>query len=683
MKQKKITSKQGSTSDIQKSGSDLNALAEKKKIQLENYFKTIRYIMDRSIHRISDTEKEQYLNLVQLMKTNTPIGYISAEQFSIILERRRVIPDLMERLYKTCCLYKENILDEAPWIIDSFIRYVNPHEKTNTEKGTSYFTRAWTEIIPRLNLNPNSVNNKESDKNLIKDLQETRKKYIFNAVLKASNSQHPIEYKKALVQLILKSKNESTINLIFQHLPIYNEHELSIIIEFSLLFMNNNNYAQLLFFLLDRIPASWYTHLSKTLVKYDFRNRFHQLSYLFKINHQMFDRYDWAELGTGRKFEEDLKKFTHSNPDKKFNPLVFLMWEIMGGYSIAPYFRYRFIYDLQSEREKLIFEWILSGKNLSKYNDLPINITSRQAHFLSNYESEIGNWSNPLYYQLKNYPLYRLNNQIEELEDPNLFSKLPLNTILAWIRCLDELYRLYEPNYNIPIRTKMTMHPVLAIELKIVLMKIHYNFNVNVLDWAPVIPSFIFANSGSIRVSYLNEVLDYIQNAILLDNHPADFKTKKMSSWRADSDAWHQKVLLIEYYKEKNYRYPLSGVDRIELNHEGEQYVIEQIPNPKELFDEGQAMKHCVSTYDNGYRNQQYYIFRVLKLNNEKFIPCLTLQIILNNDNVSINQVRGMQNRVCTISEKNMLNLWIEAAKFQLKHKLEDKKKQQNKKYKW
>lgn len=192
----------------------------------------------------------------------------------------------------------------------------------------------------------------------------------------------------------------------------------------------------------------------------------------------------------------------------------------------------------------------------------------------------------------------------------------------------------------------------------------HFSF------WITLIQFFI--NNPMLALSQFDPLIDYIQhmrekpqmvNGIryswLHKDHPG-YKITGRSPLRllADMEIWHR-----ETQKIKNngfVTWESCGLEKF-VHIEGPEYhqkiwEIEEILDSKTLQQEGRAMHHCVGSYAKDCKSGYNSIWS-MKYQERKV---LTVQVAHTSSYPKIIQVRGLQNRLPTPKEKQILNVWAQ-----------------------
>jgi hypothetical protein len=144
--------------------------------------------------------------------------------------------------------------------------------------------------------------------------------------------------------------------------------------------------------------------------------------------------------------------------------------------------------------------------------------------------------------------------------------------------------------------------------------------------------------------------------------HPSEIKRYGRRKLYSDIRDWHMRL----YFKKNawaRYPFPKSKIKPYHQETDGTTISINQIVMPKELYDDGQALQHCVYAYERKVRSKECYIFSLKEdLVNSKSKRRLTIEIREN----SVVQVRGKRNRTPEAREYRWIKKWARINKLDM-----------------
>lgn len=153
----------------------------------------------------------------------------------------------------------------------------------------------------------------------------------------------------------------------------------------------------------------------------------------------------------------------------------------------------------------------------------------------------------------------------------------------------------------------------------------------------------------------IQEVMDYIEYKTFTERVDLDLKHKKCENLINDAQTWHRELRLTKFVKRNAMALPDSGIDDVELEHDGKMFVITQLKKSEDLYLEGNDLDHCVYSYRYSCSKGDSFIFslRLLLEENQKK-PLITIQLVGNR----IVQAKGKFNRRPTETEKKLIAIW-------------------------
>jgi len=163
-----------------------------------------------------------------------------------------------------------------------------------------------------------------------------------------------------------------------------------------------------------------------------------------------------------------------------------------------------------------------------------------------------------------------------------------------------------------------------------------------------------FTNNPMLSPNQFDPLYDYIKE---IRRRTPDFKLAGRSPLRliADMEQWHLQLAATRVRKTSSTAWPSCGIptfDHIEGVNNIKIWQIQEICTLKELVEEGKILHHCVASFS-GMCIKQYYSIWSLTCNGSRK---LTIQLILSN--YSLGQIRGLQNRMPTPRENQIISIW-------------------------
>ena len=174
-------------------------------------------------------------------------------------------------------------------------------------------------------------------------------------------------------------------------------------------------------------------------------------------------------------------------------------------------------------------------------------------------------------------------------------------------------------------------------------INVDYNF------WATTM-TLLYKKGLTIR--HVNELMDYINDEVFVQNKKIDFKTKKLGNLISDSRKWHNKHKELKVPKKLLRK---SFISDFYFKDE-ETFVIKQLLNTRELFLEGDFLHHCVYTYANSCIFTNRFIFSLRIITEMAENRLITIEV----HNKSVVQAKGLYNRLAERKEYEIIKKWAE-----------------------
>ena len=655
-------------------GKSKESLREETKIL--NYANGIRCQVKQAVPSLSPTEKPEFLRYVYLLYRDTCIKRLSIYQFKTLLARRNAV-DLIEFIYKVALKLEGSELLNSDSFWNYLIKFVELKNTALDKAGEQYLVRVWCEVISELvPLNgEDCYTYPDTERDVLAVIQSVNTSRKFNASKKALaiiriSSYSPIVAAQLVKLAILDSVNPgaSTPVLVLirllDHRPMVDTQKVRIIRNLFGV-VQNVSFLRLVF---SNLTDPWFLEIfGNKADTYSFRLA--QMEKIFVLNAGVFKKFEWGrmmELDPSNDFPKRDLRVMFSN-GSTYNCLVILIHELLRNYSIPSYFGVKYLHQSLSMEETEIFLYLVGGGNLSRYSKLPVKLTNRQVYYFTHFEEVLT--IKPFdahYYQVWQYKFAERMGP-DAFEIPKDFVKLPLQTALAWVVCLDELLsRFSTGNNTLGIRGQLEMHAKAIHLLKVILSQVANRYNL--LKWISILPPFLYRNSDLIDQHKIEEVLDYINNYIIRNQVAVNFKTKSWVRLLAESDDWHRRIQeAAKLERNKNIFYPFLGIPDIHILYDDNVYLVKQILSREELRLEGLMMGHCVYSYDPMCAYEETYIFRVQVLCEDKWQSKLTIQVIYESNKVKIVQAKGKYNREPCPEEKIFLQKWLAKARPMMK----------------
>jgi len=153
-----------------------------------------------------------------------------------------------------------------------------------------------------------------------------------------------------------------------------------------------------------------------------------------------------------------------------------------------------------------------------------------------------------------------------------------------------------------------------------------------------------------------NEFDDILDFCIDIQNRTVGnyFSGRTFNSVVNLSNEWHRNLINKKYATDGVFWEKCKIKDFEYIDNEDNIWTITQLSTAKELFSEGNAMKHCVGSYVTRCVNGHSYIFSV-KCNLERIV---TVEINKNYNGFKIVQMKGKANSIPSHRAQKVINIW-------------------------
>lgn len=611
-----------------------------KETKIQDYLRYVQYLLRTIIPGMSVPDKSKFIYFLRLIKMETRAGWLPMAQVKAIIKKTKYIPDFMEKLYVSLLMINEEAPISMVYYVDIFIKvFEPPRSNTLSKPDHSTIMRAWGELIPMFIFSSAYKMDETNLHQWLKEIQSINDDYKYDSALAVIvDYDHTLSFKLRMLQLIFSARSKRdledmmyVVHALMAHPQISPQHSVNTV---ARLF----SYCQSKFlkYLLKKLNPEWYLVIIKpphswavTLTKF---------ASLYHINPQIFERFECP---------------SNRLVDISANPFVDLFLLITKDY-IPPYLSLKYLDNQLNQSELKLFHWLALGNNLAKYPELPVQLTSFQAHLFL--RPQLYTDENLLKYYLRRDT--RMNRTYQNNFLSSVIStNLTLIAALAWVKVLDNLMR----RLNCSSTSELGLNQqIQAIEnLKQIFLLVSQYFDLK--KWLDIMPVIVYANLDC-RFTKLLEVLNYVEGNIIRINVTVDFKRKKWPSLLAEAKEWNGLTLM----KKTECVYPVCNIPRMELIHDGVLYVVEQITNQLQLHEEGKCMRHCVAGYHRELVRGKFFVFRIMEKRNHIMQPCLTVLLTVFANRITLHQVKGKLNRNPSTAEKEMLKLWYVQASTQI-----------------
>jgi hypothetical protein len=146
----------------------------------------------------------------------------------------------------------------------------------------------------------------------------------------------------------------------------------------------------------------------------------------------------------------------------------------------------------------------------------------------------------------------------------------------------------------------------------------------------------------------------YHQKVVLRRN--IDLRNKTTENLLAETNTWHLELRNPNIITKYSEFIKSQEINYFNFNYENQEYIIIQLTNTEQLFNEGMELNHCVFTYNQRCINQECQIFSLRIKEDSKFKSLITIEVVNN----TIFQIRGLDNRICNDTENMIILKWAE-----------------------
>ena len=187
--------------------------------------------------------------------------------------------------------------------------------------------------------------------------------------------------------------------------------------------------------------------------------------------------------------------------------------------------------------------------------------------------------------------------------------------------------------------------------------------------WAGVI-QFLCKADETVTMDKLQAVLAYVDN--LRVNQP--YMSMQGRTWAAllrQAEEWHTQQALRRCEEDRLY-WPASGVEPLYIEKGDSVFAAVELTDSNVLYEEGEAMHHCVAEYDYDCYQGSSAIFslREYQAGAEGFTRLATVEVCLANREVV--QAKGKYNEFITDEVQALLKAWAESESLALTHEYDD-----------
>jgi hypothetical protein len=157
----------------------------------------------------------------------------------------------------------------------------------------------------------------------------------------------------------------------------------------------------------------------------------------------------------------------------------------------------------------------------------------------------------------------------------------------------------------------------------------------------------------------VNEVMDYINEIVFVQQSKIDIKNKSLENLYRDVEQWHRNLSLQKFEKTlAKKKLPSANIPVFDISFNNTFYKIMQLKKLGELFNEGYNLKHCVYSYRNYCLKKESYIFSLMHKNiDSSFTSLITIEL---DGKKKIIQARGKFNRSVNEDELSIIQLWAD-----------------------
>lgn len=175
--------------------------------------------------------------------------------------------------------------------------------------------------------------------------------------------------------------------------------------------------------------------------------------------------------------------------------------------------------------------------------------------------------------------------------------------------------------------------------------------------WATVVQ--FFSKEENLNVNQLDGIVDYL-GFKYRENPSFSMKNRTFSALVNQTEVWHREVYMQK--KGEVLSWNASGIKPLYfqevVDNKKVVYRTKELLNSQELYDEGNAMQHCVSSYDEDCNEGRSTIFSLVKeVGGEPAKRLVTVEVEL--PSYEIVQVKAKCNQEPDKKSREMINHWV------------------------
>jgi hypothetical protein len=163
-------------------------------------------------------------------------------------------------------------------------------------------------------------------------------------------------------------------------------------------------------------------------------------------------------------------------------------------------------------------------------------------------------------------------------------------------------------------------------------------------------------------IANMSYTLDFLEEVKRTSNPPYTLLGRTRASLRRDADHWHHALHLSANLEYRSLKWKEAYGPSNVFSNNNKNYKVLQLLSGEELYSEGRALRHCVSSYAMYCAQGQGYVFSFRLESGAVFRPLLTIQV---SKSLQVVQVSGMCNRPASPSELLLLKAWASEMNFE------------------
>lgn len=161
----------------------------------------------------------------------------------------------------------------------------------------------------------------------------------------------------------------------------------------------------------------------------------------------------------------------------------------------------------------------------------------------------------------------------------------------------------------------------------------------------------------------LRDIIDYIHYQKYVDSNEVSLKGKSFENLLLDIRVWEEEITYKRKKPTKKIHWGAPELpEQWRKTFYNTEYLIEEIKNSDELFDESRIMRHCVLTYLDQCIYDGTRIFSMKMETQEGVKKILTIEV----QSKKVTQVRGIKNRLPKKEEMAVIEAWAIDKKFEI-----------------